>query len=181
MNQEPPRPQGRLARLWKAADRRNVPLRTIVVTVLVVAAAYLAGQLIYRLRDILLLIVVAGFVALLLNPSVVLLQRRLFRRRGAAVAIVSLLAALVFVGLAVAFGTPLVNGITSLANHLPTYVANAQHGKGWIGHLVTKYHIQNWVQRRVPSPCSSSSPRFSSWSCSCCSRARRCGAGSSAR
>ncbi len=150
MRDEPPQPQGRLARLWKAADRRNVPLRTIVVTVLVVAAAYLAGQMIYRLRDILLLIVVAGFVALLLNPSVVLLQRRLFRRRGAAVAIVSLLAALVFVGLAVAFGTPLVNGITSLANHLPTYVANAQHGKGWIGHLVTKYHIQNWVQRNTP-------------------------------
>jgi len=150
VNQEPPQPQGRLARLWKAADRRNVPLRTIVVTVLVVAAAYLAGQMIYRLRDILLLMVVAGFVALLLNPSVVLLQRRLFRRRGAAVAIVSLLAALVFVGLAVAFGTPLVNGITSLANHLPTYVANAQHGKGWIGHLVTKYHIQNWVQRNTP-------------------------------
>ncbi len=150
MRDEPPQPQGRLARLWKAADRRNVPLRTIVVTVLVVAAAYLAGQMIYRLRDILLLMVVAGFVALLLNPSVVLLQRRLFRRRGAAVAIVSLLAALVFVGLAVAFGTPLVNGITSLANHLPTYVANAQHGKGWIGHLVTKYHIQNWVQRNTP-------------------------------
>jgi len=147
---EPPQPQGRLARLWKAADRRNVPLRTIVVTVLVVAVAYLAGQMIYRLRDILLLIVVAGFVALLLNPSVVLLQRRLFRRRGAAVAIVSLLAALVFVGLAVAFGTPLVTGITSLANHLPTYVADAQHNKGWIGHLVTKYHIQNWVQRNTP-------------------------------
>ncbi len=150
MRDEPPQPQGRLARLWKAADRRNVPLRTIVVTVLVVAAAYLAGQMIYRLRDILLLIVVAGFVALLLNPSVVLLQRRLFRRRGAAVAIVSLLAALVFVGLAVAFGTPLVTGITSLANHLPTYVADAQHNKGWIGHLVTKYHIQNWVQRNTP-------------------------------
>jgi len=147
---EPLQPQGRLARLWKAADRRNVPLRTIVVTVLVVAAAYLAGQMIYRLRDILLLMVVAGFVALLLNPSVVLLQRRLFRRRGAAVAIVSLLAALVFVGLAVAFGTPLVTGITSLANHLPTYVADAQHNKGWIGHLVTKYHIQNWVQRNTP-------------------------------
>ena len=150
MRDEPPQPQGRLARLWKAADRRNVPLRTIVVTVLVVAAAYLAGQMIYRLRDILLLMVVAGFVALLLNPSVVLLQRRLFRRRGAAVAIVSLLAALVFVGLAVAFGTPLVTGITSLANHLPTYVADAQHNKGWIGHLVTRYHIQNWVQRNTP-------------------------------
>ena len=45
MNDEPPPPgqpsqgqppQGRLARLWKAAELRNVPLRTIVVTVAVV-------------------------------------------------------------------------------------------------------------------------------------------------
>ncbi|MGH3196421.1 MAG: AI-2E family transporter [Streptosporangiaceae bacterium] len=148
--QEEPPPQGRLARLWRAAERRNVPLRTIVVTVAVVAATYLAGKLIYRLRDIVLLMLVAGFVALLLNPIVVLLQRRLFPRRGVAVAIVTILAALVFGGLAVAFGYPLVNGITHLADELPTYVANAQHGRGWIGHLVTKYHIQTWVQRNAP-------------------------------
>jgi len=143
-------PQGRLARLWRAAELRNVPLRTIVTTVAVVAATYLAGKLIYRLRDIMLLLLVSGFVALLLNPLVNLLQRRLFPRRGAAVAIVTLWALLVFIGLAVAFGYPLVNGITHLANQLPTYVANAQHGRGWIGHLVTKYHIQNWVQRNTP-------------------------------
>jgi len=121
-----------------------------VVTVAVVTATYLAGKLIYRIRDIVLLILVAGFVALLLNPLVILLQRWLFPRRGVAVGIVTLLAVLVFIGLAVAFGTPLVTGITNLADHLPTYVANAQHGKGWIGHLVTKYHIQTWVQRNAP-------------------------------
>jgi predicted PurR-regulated permease PerM len=146
----PPQPQGRLARLWKAAEVRHVPLRTIVVTVAVVTATYLAGKLIYRIRDIVLLILVAGFVALLLNPLVILLQRRLFPRRGVAVGIVTLLAVLVFIGLAVAFGTPLVTGTTHLADQLPTYVANAQHGKGWIGHLVTKYHIQTWVQRNAP-------------------------------
>jgi predicted PurR-regulated permease PerM len=147
---EPPRPEGRLARLWKAAELRNVPLRTIVVTVLVVAAAYLLGKLIYRLRDIFLLMAVAGFVALLLNPIVVLLQRRLFRRRGTAVAIVTLLAGLVFAGLAVAFGYPLVKGITDLAHELPNYVLKAERGQGWIGHLATRYHIQSWVQRNAP-------------------------------
>ena len=142
---------GRLARLWKAADARNVPLRTIVATVAVVAAAYLAGKLIYRLRDILLLVVVAGFLALLLNPIVVLLQRHpAFRRRGIAVSIVSLLAVLVFFGLVLAFGLPLVNGITAVAHTLPTYLAKAEHGQGWIGHIVRKYHIQTWVQRNVP-------------------------------
>ena len=149
MKKEPP-PRSRFERLLRAADRRHVPLLTILVTVGVVAATYLAGKLIYRIKDIILLIVVAGFIALLLNPIVVLVQRRLFPRRGLAVAIVTLLATLVFIGLAVAFGYPLVNGITHLANALPNYVANAQHGRGWIGHLVTRYHIQSWVQRNTP-------------------------------
>jgi predicted PurR-regulated permease PerM len=43
-----------------------------------------------------------------------------------------------------------VNGITHLANQLPNYVASAEHGKGWIGHLVRKYHLLNWVQRNSP-------------------------------
>ena len=147
---EAPLPEGRLSRLWKAAELRNVPLRTIVVAVAVVAITYLAGKLIYRIRDIVLLFLVAGFVAVLLNPIVVLLQRKLFPRRGVAVGIVTLLAVLVFISLAVAFGYPLVNGVTHLADELPTYVANADHGKGWIGHLVRKYHVQSWVQKNAP-------------------------------
>jgi predicted PurR-regulated permease PerM len=143
-------PEGRLSRLWKAAARRHIPLPTIVVTIALVAATYLAGKLIYRIRDIVLVVLVAGFVAVLLNPIVVFLERRLVRRRGAAVAIVTLLALLAFIGLAFAFGYPLVNGITHLADLLPNYVASAEHGQGWIGHLVRKYHIQNWVQRNAP-------------------------------
>jgi predicted PurR-regulated permease PerM len=149
VNEQPP-PRSRYERLLRDAERRHVPLLTILVTVGVVVAVYLAGKLLYRIKDILLLILVAGFISLLLNPIVVLVQRKLVPRRGAAVAIVTLWATLVFIGLAVAFGYPLVNGITHLSDQLPTYVANAQHGRGWIGHLVTRYHIQNWVQRNTP-------------------------------
>jgi predicted PurR-regulated permease PerM len=146
-HEQPPR--GRLARLFEAADRRRLPLRTILVTVAVIAATYLAGMLIYRLRDIVLLMLVAGFVAMLLNPVVAKVQRRV-PRRGLAVTIVTLWAALVFISLAAAFGVPLVNGITHLAHRMPGYVASAQHGNGWIGHLVARYHVQSWVQRNTP-------------------------------
>ena len=149
MSYEHEQPRGRLARLFQAADRRHVPLRTILVTVAVVVVTYLAGQLIYRLRDIVLLMLVAGFTAMLLNPAVAKVQRRV-PRRGPAVTIVTLWAALVFIGLAAAFGVPLVNGITHLADRLPGYVASAQHGNGWIGHLVARYHVQSWVQRNTP-------------------------------
>jgi predicted PurR-regulated permease PerM len=138
-----------MARLFRYADARRVPLRTILVTVGVVAATFLAAQLIYRLRTLVLLIIVAGFVALLLNPLVVLLQRRI-PRRGLAVTIVTLGALVVFAVLAYEFGNPLLNGITDLAGKLPGYVTSAEHGKGWIGHLATKYHVQSWVQKNAP-------------------------------
>ena len=30
------------------------------------------------------------------------------------------------------------------------YIASAQHGRGWIGHLVARYHIRSWMQRNTP-------------------------------
>jgi predicted PurR-regulated permease PerM len=145
-----PPPDTRRARLWTAAEARNVPLRAILVTVAVVAVAYLAGKLFYRLRDVILLMVVAGFVAVILNPLVLAMQRLGIRRRGLAVAVVTLLGLLAFAGLALAFGYPLVNGITGLAHDLPSYVSQAEHGKGWIGRLVRRYHVQAWVRSNAP-------------------------------
>ena len=139
----------RMARLWHAADLRRVPLRTIITAVVVVAFFYLAGKLVYRLRDVVLLVLVAGFVALILNPLVLILQRYVVKR-GLAVTLVTLLALLVFVGLALMFGWPLVNATTHLANKLPSYVASLQSGKGWIGHLATKYHVEQWVSQNAP-------------------------------
>jgi predicted PurR-regulated permease PerM len=140
----------RLTRLWKAAESRNIPLRTILTTVGVVVAVYLLGKVVYRLRDVLLLIVISGFIALLLNRLVFALQQRFVPRRGLAVAVVTVWAALVFAGLAVAFGYPLINGISHFAERLPGYVASAQHGTGWLGRLVRRYHVQAWVQQNAP-------------------------------
>jgi len=140
-------PQTRRARLWRSAASQGIPLRAILATVGVVVATYLVGKLLFRLRDVVLLMAVSGFLALLLNPLVVLLQRWKVRRRGGAVAIVTFWALVVFAVLAVAFGRPLVNAITHLADRLPIYVEQAQHGRGWIGHVIRRYHVQTWVQQ----------------------------------
>jgi predicted PurR-regulated permease PerM len=145
-----PAPDTRRARLMKAAAARGIPLGTILVTVAVVAATYLLARLVYRLRDVILLIIVAGFIALILNPLVVALQQLGIRRRGLAVAVVTLLALAAFTGLAYAFGDPLVTGLTHLANELPGYISQAEHGRGWIGGLVRKYHVQHWIQTNAP-------------------------------
>lgn len=143
-------PTTRRARLWEAAEARGIPLRTILAAAVVVVLFYLAGKLIYRLRDVILLVLMAAFAATLLNPLVVMLQRWKIRRRGYAVTLVVLWGVIVFIGLAVAFGYPLANGITHLAQALPGYVSAIEHGRGWLGHLVARYHIQAWVTKNAP-------------------------------
>ena len=140
----------RHGRLRDAAARRGVPLATILTTVAVVVLTYLAGKLAYRIRDVLLMIAVAGFLTLILNPLVVALQRRGVRRRGWAVALVALWTVAVFAGLLAAFGYPLAHGVTHFSQRLPSYVQAAEHGRGWIGHLVTRFHLQAWVTRNAP-------------------------------
>jgi predicted PurR-regulated permease PerM len=144
-----PPSDGRWARIGKAAESRGIPLPAILTTVGVVVTVFLAAKLFYRLRDVFLLVTVAGFIAVLLNPMVVALQHWKVPRRGFAVAVVTCWAVLVFIGLAIAFGYPLINGINHLANQLPSYVSQAGHGKGWIGHLIRRYHVQAWVQKNT--------------------------------
>lgn len=137
----------RRGRLFARARRSEVPLATILTTVGVVAGVYLAGLVLYRLRDVVLLMLVGGFVAMLLNPFVTRLEHTRLRRRGVSVAVVTVVAVLVFIGLAVAFGYPLVNSTTHLANALPAYVTKAEKGQGWIGHLLAHYHVRSWLSR----------------------------------
>ncbi len=130
---------------WKWADTRDIPLRTIVATVVVVALAYLAAITLYRLRSLLVLLLVGSFIALLLNPIVGFIESKVHIRRGYAVGLVSLLVLVVFAGLAFAFGYPLVRSLTHLADTLPQYVRDAQTGHGWVGRLLRRYHAEKWV------------------------------------
>ena len=80
---------------------------------------------------------------------VVYVQRHV-RRRGWAVAVVLVWATLVFIGLAVLFGYPLLNGVTHLSGQLPAYMRDAADGQGWIGQLVRRLHLQQWVAQNAP-------------------------------
>jgi len=137
----------RRARIVLRAKLNDVPLLTIITAVLVVVVVYMTGKLLYRLRDILLLMVLGGFIALLLNPMVDGLERWKIKHRGYAVAIVALGTLVVFSALAFAFGDPLVNSLTHLSHTLPSYVNRAQHGKGWLGKLLRRYHVENWIHK----------------------------------
>lgn len=135
----------RRERLFASARSASVPLATILATVGVIVGVYAIGQVLFHLKGILLTIVVGSFIAMLLNPVVHWVMRHVVRRRGYAVTVVMVVALIVFAGLAVAFGYPLVNGLTNLANALPGYVRQAEAGHGWLGHLFRQYHVQHWI------------------------------------
>jgi predicted PurR-regulated permease PerM len=119
-----------------------VLLSGLVVVLLVLLA--------WRLRATLLLVAIGIFIAALLNPFVRMLARR-GMRRGYAVGIVYL----VLVLLAFAFGYlvfhPLVSNATHFAHDLPTLVSQAKKGRGVIGHVIVRLHLENWVRKHVPS------------------------------
>ena len=118
----------------------------LVSSVVVLALALLA----WRLRVTLLLILIGVFVAALLNPFVRFLRRR-GMRRGLAVGVVYL----VIVIIALAFGYlifhPLLSSANRFAHDLPTLVKQAQQGKGVVGRIIVKLHLENWVKTHVPN------------------------------
>ena len=100
-----------------SVDWRRVPFGSIFVTVGAVVAVYLVGKVLYQLRQVILIMIVGGLVAPLVNPLVLVLQRSGIRRRSIAVGIVTAMTVLVFAGLAVLFGTSLVNGSPTSPTH----------------------------------------------------------------
>jgi predicted PurR-regulated permease PerM len=136
------------SRLTGSADRRGVPLATIVVTVAVVIGlldlnvALIVG--LWALRTIVLYIVVAFFITLLLTPATRFLKARGLSH-GAATTLVFLLGALILIGLVYLFASPLVTAATNFGHQIPTLVREAKKGHGWLGRLVYRFHLQKYL------------------------------------
>ncbi len=146
-------PETYRGRLSAAAHARGIPLATIVTTIIVAFAIldlnFLVILLLWVLRTILLYAVVAFFIALLLSPAVHFVQRGV-PARGLAVTIVFVVAFVAFVGIVILFTAPLVEAVTHFAKQLPTLVRQAEHGRGHIGHLLKRFHLQQWVTKNAP-------------------------------
>ena len=134
----PPSPPG---------GRAAIPYRTIVASIALVAIAYLAGQLVISLQRILTWIVVAAFLAVILNPAVDVLVYRAKIRRTLAAFLVFVLGIAAVGGLMYLFIRPVVTQASHFADNFPQYVKDARAGKGEVGKLVTRYHIDRWVDQ----------------------------------
>jgi len=130
-----------------AYDLRVARTAMIVTGVVVVTGIGLA--LLWRLRVIVLLILVSLFIGALLHPLVTFVERR-GSGRGTATAIVFFLSAVIATAVGYVLLHPVYTSATNFAAELPNLVRQAQHGKGQIGHLVTRLHLANYVKRDAP-------------------------------
>ena len=130
------------------ADRRPVPVRTILAVIGLVLATALVLYLLIETRRVLTWIVVGAFFAVALSPLVGWVQRRLLRgrRRALATFLVFLVVFLVLAGTLTAFVVPLVGEGTRLAHQLPGLIADAKAGRGAVGDLLQRFHVLQWVQ-----------------------------------
>ncbi|MCU1351709.1 MAG: family transporter [Acidimicrobiales bacterium] len=116
--------------------------------VLAVGTAWLAGILLVQATArILAYLVVALFFTVVLTPAIDFLQQRLNVRRGIATAMVVVAGLALLAGMIYAFVRPLVDQGQSFARDLPTYVKDAQKGRGPVGKIVKRYKLQKYVDR----------------------------------
>lgn len=140
-------------RMWAAAERRGVPLATILTTLVVgfalLDADLLVVLLLWVLRTIILYTVIALFLALVLSPAVHLVER-IGASRGVAATVVFIGAVVAFAGVVVLFTAPLVHAVSHFAKQLPTLIQQAEHGRGRLGHLLQRFHLRAWVAKNAP-------------------------------
>jgi predicted PurR-regulated permease PerM len=124
-------------------------LRTVLSLLATIVAVAVVLEVIWIARHVLTWILISLFLALALNPAVEWLQRRGLQRRGAAAAITYLLAIGFVVGIGFTFVPTLVNQVNDFVQKLPDYTHDITHGRGRLGFLETKYHIQERIEDAV--------------------------------
>jgi predicted PurR-regulated permease PerM len=124
-------------------------LRTVLSLLGTIIAVAVVLEVIWVARHILTWILISLFLALALNPAVGWFQRHGLKRRGAAAAVTFLLAIGFFVAIGFTFVPTLVNQVNDFVQKLPDYTHDITHGRGRLGFLETKYHIQERIQKAV--------------------------------
>ena len=124
-------------------------LRTVLSLLGTIIAVAVVLEVIWIARHVLTWILIALFLALALNPAVEWFQRHGLKRRGAAagVTFVLTLAFLALIGFL--FVPTLVNQVNDFVQKLPDYTRDVTHGRGRLGFLETKYHLQERIRDAI--------------------------------
>jgi len=129
---------------------KPVPYRLILTIIWMTIASAIAVILVVELKKVILDLVVAGFLALVFNPAVERL-RRLRLNRGQSIAIVVIIATIGIASIGTLIAAPLATSATKFASSAPARLQEAAQGKGSLGKIVMKLHLQNQLQKASKS------------------------------
>jgi predicted PurR-regulated permease PerM len=124
-------------------------LHTILALLATIIAVALILEVIWIARHVLTWVLISAFLALALNPLVDWLQAHGIRSRGWAAATAYLLTLAFFVAIGFTFVPTLIHQSDDFVHKLPSYVHDVTHGRGRLGFLETKYHLQERVRHAV--------------------------------
>jgi predicted PurR-regulated permease PerM len=124
------------------APHRPVPWRTIWATIFSVVVTLVAFEVLQHITRILVWMSVALFFAVILSPPVDFLVRRLRFKRALAILLVFLVGLGAFGAMMYAFIRPLVDQAQEVNEKFPTYLADAEAGRGPVGRLVKRYDLE---------------------------------------
>lgn len=135
-------PEGR-----PTTGRERVPVRTIATVIAMVLATVLALLLLRAMAKILVWVVIAAFFAVALHPLANRIQRRVGGRRWLATLLLFLVAVVVLVAVTAAFISPLVRQAGVLIDRAPAYLDQVRSGKGTLGELAQRVHLNEFLAR----------------------------------
>jgi predicted PurR-regulated permease PerM len=127
--------------------QERVPLRSIAVAIAMVLGTVVLLLLAWKMLRVLTWIAVSAFLAVVVGPAVDVAERRLRLARALATLLVFLLGVLVLAGLVTLMVRPLAQEGSDFAKRVPDFVDQARTGRGPVGRLVTRYHVDEYVQR----------------------------------
>ena len=124
----------------------NVPWKTIIGTVGVVVGTYALLVLILATVRIIAWVAVAGFFAIVLAPLVRRVQRHTGDRRTVATGLVVFSTLFMLIGILALFIMPVRSQLVNILTDLPGTVHQAAQGRGPVGNIVKKLHIENYIK-----------------------------------
>jgi predicted PurR-regulated permease PerM len=124
-------------------------LRTILSLLATIIAVVVLLEVVWIARHVFAWILISVFLALALNPAVEWFQRHGLQRRGVAAAVTYLLAIAAVAAIGFTFVPTLVSQVNDFVQKLPDYARDITEGRGRLGFLETKYHIQERIEAAI--------------------------------
>jgi predicted PurR-regulated permease PerM len=119
---------------------------TTAVVIIVAGLFFVGYHVLVALGRVLALLAVALFFTVVLSPAVDLLHHRTPMKRAAATGVVFVIGFSVLAALGFVLVRPVIDQGQKLADDLPHIVDDAQHGRGTVGRLVKRYHVDKYVR-----------------------------------